>query len=100
MANSIDIEPGRTRDKASKENQDRTECQSFPTGSVDSAVGDNSRSQPFDEQSIVRQPQPGEQFQVVDPLAKTVSITTSQSSTVRHHNSYGHLISWNNDSPG
>ena len=81
MGNSIDMEPGRTHDRASKKNQDMESRQSFPMGSVDSAVGENSQSrktwplalvqyvwsyglQLFDEQPFVRQPQPGEQFQV------------------------------------
>ena len=40
----MDKEPGRTRDVASRENQDVEERQSFPTGSIDSTVGENSQN--------------------------------------------------------
>jgi len=81
LENLIDMEPNRTRDEASRENRDMEPRQSFPMGSVDSTVGENSQSrelrsiapvqeirsrgfQLFDEQPILCQPQPGEQFQV------------------------------------
>jgi len=38
------------------------------------------------EQPIVRQSQPGEQFQVVDHLAQSVSLTTGRPPTVGRHN--------------
>jgi len=94
--------PGRTHE-ASRAVQDMEECYSFPMGSVDSAVCENSQSresrllapveeirsrgfQLVDEQPIVHsQRQPGEQFQVGEHLARLLSITTSQSSTVVRH---------------
>jgi len=75
------MEPGRTHDEVNRENEDRTQRQSFPIGSMGSKVGENSQSrelrplamtpvqeirssrfQLFDEQPTVHQPQPGEQF--------------------------------------
>jgi len=81
MGNSMDNEPGITHDKVSREDQDMEDRQSFPTGSIDSTVGESSQrkeSRPlvpvqairsrgfqlFDELPIVRQPQPDEQFQI------------------------------------
>jgi len=76
----MDSEPGGTHDEVSREDQEMETRQSFLMGSMDSTVGDSSQSseswplasvqeiqsrvfQLFDEQPIVRQPQPGEQFQ-------------------------------------
>jgi len=75
----MDSELGRTHDKASRADQDTKDRQSFPMGSVDSAVGESSQSkesrplssveeircrgfQLFDERPIVREPQSCEQF--------------------------------------
>jgi len=52
------------------------------------APGQEIRSrgfQLFDEQRIVRQPQPSEQFQVGDDLAQSVSITTGPPPTVSRY---------------
>ena len=77
--------------------------QSFPKGWVDSPVGKSSQSeesrslvpvqkikssgsQLFDEQPIVCQPQPGEQFQVGDHLVSSVrSDTIGRPPTVGRH---------------
>jgi len=42
--NSTDSELGRTRDEASREDQDTEHRQSFPIGSIDSTVGESSQS--------------------------------------------------------
>jgi len=42
MGNSINSEPDRTRDEASREDQDMEERQSLLVGSIDSTVGENS----------------------------------------------------------
>jgi len=80
MENSVNMEPGKTRIEASREIQDMEVHEPFSIGSEDSVVGqstDNRESwslasvqetwsrgfQLFDKQSIVRQPQPGQQFQ-------------------------------------
>jgi len=42
--NSVDKEPGRTRDEASCEDQDIEARQSFPMGSIDSTMGESSPS--------------------------------------------------------
>ena len=50
MGNSVDCEQGRTCDEASRKNQDMEKRQSFPMGSIDSAVGEsiqNRQSQPL-----------------------------------------------------
>jgi len=44
MGNSVDKEPGRTHDEASREEQDMEERQLFLIGSIDSTVGENSLS--------------------------------------------------------
>jgi len=73
MGNSIDNEPGRTRNETSRKDQDKKDRQSFPMGSIDSRAGESSQSKDsrllapiqeirsrgfrqFDEQPIVRQP--------------------------------------------
>jgi len=85
-------EPRGTRDEASREDQDVKDRQSFPPGSIDSTVDESSQRgewRPlapvqeiqsrgleldlFDEQPIVREPQPGEQFQVGDHLVQLPS---------------------------
>jgi len=84
MGNSMDSKPGRTRDEASRGDQDMEDRQSFPMGLIECAVSESNQSrksrphvpvqeiwsrgfQLFDDQPIVRQSQSGEQFQVGDP---------------------------------
>jgi len=98
-------ESGRTHNEVSREHKNMEDRQSFPIGSIDSTVGDSSQrgeSRPraaeqeiwsrgfqlFYAQPIARQPEPGEQFQVGDHLAQSVSVTTVQPPTVNHHVQY------------
>jgi len=70
MVNSMDREPGRARNDASRKDQNTEDRRPFPMGSIDSTVGESSQNkeswplapvqvirkrgfQLFDEQSIV-----------------------------------------------
>ena len=44
VGNSVDMELGRTRDEVSREIQDMEARQSFPMGSVDSSLSENSQN--------------------------------------------------------
>jgi len=87
MGNSKDSELVRTRDEASREDRDKEDRQSFSMGSTDSTVGKSSQrdeSRPlalvqeirsrvfhlfYEQPCNIRQPQPGEQFQVGDQVS-------------------------------